>query len=60
MADALSGAAADAPFDAVIVADGFDDLTDPVNDLRALAKLLGEDGQLIVVAANATHAEARL
>ncbi len=58
--EALAGRATDAPFDAVVIFDGFEDLADPIEALRELAKLLAENGALIVVAENVGHASVRL
>lgn len=58
--DALGVASTEAPFDVVVLAESFETLADPVNDLQALGKLVTEDGHVIVVAPNATHARVRM
>lgn len=50
----------DGPFDAIVVGDGFEELNDPIEALKVLAKLLAEAGLLIVVADNIGHASVRL
>ncbi len=52
--------AQDGPFDAVIFGTGFEELNDPIDALKGLAKLLAEAGVLIVVAENASHASVRV
>jgi len=54
------GATNDDPFDAIVIADGFENESDPVDALRDLAKLLGSLGVLLITAKNATHASARV
>ena len=50
----------DGPFDAAVLAEGFEQLADPVETLRSLAKLAAENAPIVAVAANAAHASARL
>lgn len=50
----------DGPFDAVVLGEGLEELNDPIDALKALAKLLAEAGLLIVIAENAAHAAVRV
>ncbi len=49
-----------AAFDAVVIADGFEQLDDPVAVLRDAAALLSDGGRVITVADNAANATARV
>ena len=49
-----------ATFDAVVLADGFEQLDDPIAALADAVALAGTGGHLIVVARNAAHAKSRV
>ena len=58
--DEAQSRSVDGPFDAVVVLDGFENIADPIEALRALAKLVGASGLAIVVADNVGHAAVRI
>lgn len=60
VSDAVDSFAGEGTFDAVVLAEGFEYLDDPVDALRSLAKFGAAAAPLVVVARNASHGAARL